>query len=185
MISDNDRKRVKDIENSLKSIEANLDNLNFVYKIAGKIFKLCDSLEDKDLKFNLKGELAKIMQTQYKEEIQQLVKSILSFIEEAEKDQPQIKKYFEGAIPKKTEDYKKDCEKYSHLRKDIEELEKKILTSPFYQKKLHESLKSNKTWPNHLHARLTNNLRIIYFYNKETKEIIFKRIVTHNEFDKS
>ena len=185
MLSDNDKKLIKDIKSSLESIEANLDNLSFVYKTAGNLFRLSDRLEDKNLRSSLKGECAKIMQTQYKEEIQQAVKSIFSFINTTEKLQPQTKRYFEGPTPIKTEEYNKDCEKYYNLKDEIKNVEDKIMNSPVYQKKLHEPLKENKTWPNHLHARLTDNLRIVYFYNKKTREITFKRVVTHNEIDKS
>ena len=55
MLSDNDKKLIKDIKSSLESIEANLDNLSFVYKTAGNLFRLSDRLEDKNLRSSLKG----------------------------------------------------------------------------------------------------------------------------------
>ena len=185
MLSDNDNKIIEDIKSSLKSIEANLDNLGFVYKTASNLFRISGNLEDKNLKSSLKLELAKIIQTQYKEEIQQAVKSVFSFISDAEKFQPQTKRYFEGATPIKTEEYNRDCEKYSSYTKNIIEVEKKILDSPYYQKKLHEEIEEHKIWKGYRHARLTGNLRIIYTWKKEEKSIIFYAIITKNEFDKN
>ena len=184
MISDNDKKKLEDIKNGLKSIEANLDNLGFIYKIASNLFRLSNCLEDDNLKSNIKAEVTKITQTQYREEIQQAVKSIFTLVSEAENIKKE-QKYFQGATPRKTEEYEKDCEKYNNLRDNIKDVENKILNSPSYQEKLHAPLKQSKIWPRHLHARLTDNLRIIYFYDKKTKEITFKRIITHNELDKS
>lgn len=185
MISDNDKNKLKDIKKGLNSIEANLDNLSFVYKTASNLFRLCDKLEDNNLKANIKGELAQINQMQYKEEIQQAIVTIFAFISRTEEKKSVEKSYLQYSSIEKTEDYKEDCKKYLAYKKNIDEIEKKVLNSPSYQKKLHELLKYNKKWPEHLHARLTDNLRIIYFYDKDTKEIIFKRIITHDELDKN
>ena len=192
MISENDKKRLENIKDGLKSIEANLDNLGFVYKIAGNLFRFSDSLEDKNLKSSLKGELAKIMQTKYKEEIQQAVKSIFSIISEiseTEKEETKeiSKKYIDvkQEATYRSERYEEDCEKYSLYTKNIIEVEKKILDSPYYQKKLHEKIEKHKTWKEYRHARLTGNLRIMYLYNEKEKKITFDAIITKNEFDKS
>src|SRR3989344_3930137 len=69
----------------------------------------------------------------------------------------------------------------SKIKKYVEE---KILNSPVYQEKLHEPLK-NKYWgKNCQHARLSDNLRIIYSYIPK-KKFKFEAIVTHNELDKN
>ncbi len=187
MISDNDKKRVKDIVDGLKSIEANLDNLSFAYKIAGKLFGLCDSLEDKDLKFNLKGELARIMQTQYKKEIQQATKSIFSFIDETKREVKEInKKYIDVKQENvsRSERYKADCRKYSSLEENIEKLEEKIIRAPEYVENLHKEITKQKSkWFGYLHARLTKNLRLMYLWNKEKRKLIFEAIITHDDYD--
>lgn len=84
----------------------------------------------------------------------------------------------------KTEEYKKDCEKYSSHKKNIESLENKIITAEFYQKNLHQEMKRGVKWKDHLHARLSDNLRIMYSWTKETKILTFKGIITKNELEK-
>ncbi len=183
MLSDNDKKKLKDIKKGLKSIEANLDNLGFVYKVASNLFRISDNLEDNNLKSNIKCELTKITQTQYKEEIQQKVLSIFTLISEAEKMQ-NIKRYFQNPSIKKTEEYEEDCKSHSNLKKNIEELEKKIIKSETYQENLHEKMKQGVRWKDHLHARLTGNLRLMYIWDPETKLLTFKGIITKNELEK-
>ena len=126
MISENDKKRLENIKDGLKSIEANLDNLGFVYKLAGNLFRFSDSLEDKNLKSSLKGELAKIMQTKYKEEIQQAVKSIFSIISEISETEKEETK----EISKKYIDVKQEAtyrsERYEEDYKRLVEVARKI-----------------------------------------------------------
>lgn len=185
MISENDKTKIGSIKEGLKSIEANLENLKYVYRTASNLFKISDKLEDNNLKSNIKGALTKINQTQYKEEIQQNVASIFTLILESEKVQQKEKIFFPNPIIRKTEEYKKDCEKYSHLKKNIEDLENKIINSDTYQKKLHEEIKQGKKWKKHLHARLTSNLRLMYSWDPETKILEFEEIITKNELDKN
>ena len=116
MLSDNYKQKSEKIKEGLKSIESNINNLSFVYKIASNLFRISDSLEDNNLKYKIKGELAKITQTQYTGEIQQAIKIILTLISEAENIK-QEKRYFEGTIIRATEDYKKDRERYSTYKK--------------------------------------------------------------------
>lgn len=184
MLSDNDKKKLDNIKNGLKSIEANLDNLGFVYKVASNLFRLSDNLDDSNLKSNIKSEATKITHTQYREEIQQAVKSILVFISDAEKSDTKVQNYFIEAIIRKDYNYLKDCEKYSNYKKNIEELERKITTAENYQKKLHEKIISGEKWEKHCHARLTGNLRVMYSWDPNTKILKFKRILTKNELEK-
>lgn len=55
MVSDNDKKILNEISTRLKSIEANIDNLNFIYKIIGEIFRFCNQIEDIVLTKNIKN----------------------------------------------------------------------------------------------------------------------------------
>lgn len=76
MLSEKDKKILSEISLRLKSIAANIDNLKFIYKIIGEVFRFCNQLGDIILAENIRACADKIKSTTYKEEIQNNLKSI-------------------------------------------------------------------------------------------------------------
>jgi mRNA-degrading endonuclease YafQ of YafQ-DinJ toxin-antitoxin module len=68
------------------------------------------------------------------------------------------------------------------LRKRIRFVEENIETSLTYEKKLHEKEIRGK-YAGFMHARITRNLRLIYTWDKDTQELVYRDIIDHVTFD--
>lgn len=77
------------------------------------------------------------------------------------------------------------CEKYNSLKAAIEDTMREILEAKTYVPKYHEEIKYTERYRGCRHARITENLRLFYFYNKNIKTICWIDIITKNEFDKT
>jgi len=80
--------------------------------------------------------------------------------------------------------YKRALQQYISLEKNIRATEGKIIAWPVFSKKLHEPIIAGK-YAGQLHARVTENIRIMYTYDRKTKTIYFMDIVTKNDLEKS
>ncbi len=85
---------------------------------------------------------------------------------------------------KRTKKYLSACASYAGWNAQIKSTEEQIMTSTVYDKKLHEKIIYGKNCKGYLHARITDNLRLMYLYYREEKRIVFDNIVTKNDLDK-
>ncbi len=86
--------------------------------------------------------------------------------------------------PERTKKYLSACASYASWSAQIKSTEEQIMTSTVYEKKLHEKIIYGKNCKGYLHARITDNLRLMYLYYREEKRIVFDNIVTKNDLDK-
>src|SRR3989344_1900256 len=84
----------------------------------------------------------------------------------------------------RTSDYERACSKYAYHGAQIKKLEQDVQKEPTYNSKLHELMRHGK-YQGKIHARLTDNLRLIYSVDSSTRTIVFENIITHDELDKS
>lgn len=112
-----------------------------------------------------------------------LINELVLYSELWEKESKK-KPYLNAKIIAKTEEYKKDCSKYSSWIKNILEVETKIQTYSGYTKNLHEKLIHGKL-KGKLHARISENLRIIYSWDPQKAAITYEKIITKNEMEKN
>jgi len=182
MISENDRKYLALINNLINLCLKKTDNLYFIRSTFAEIIRIYENLEDKALQTILQNRSKEILIAKDQSKIKKYLEEILKAIEDKESE---IEKTYIDLGETKVDSsdrYRDDCIKYKD--KNIKDVEEKILNSPVYQEKLHEPLK-NKYWgKNCQHARLSDNLRIIYSYIPK-KKFKFEAIVTHNELDKN
>jgi mRNA-degrading endonuclease YafQ of YafQ-DinJ toxin-antitoxin module len=81
------------------------------------------------------------------------------------------------------EQYLIDKEKFNAMRGQIEATEAKIVSQP-YDKRLHEEMIYGK-YKSLRHARINDNLRILYAWDASRKLLVYKRVITHTELEQS
>ena len=81
----------------------------------------------------------------------------------------------------KTKNYRKACKKYSGIRKQVINTELNIVNFPFKITKLHGPLVK---CPGKLHARVNDNMRILYEPNYKKKIITLTHLIIHDDMDK-
>lgn len=178
------------VESDLKLLQQ-LTRINGVRKLAQGLLEYARVFEAVD-----KTALGQFQQTLFKiygfENDEDIKVRMPAIIEESGKALVQIKNSIAeqernfGKPAVFSDNYLKARKKYRSYEKQIEKLEYDIRTKQeFYDKKLNEPLKHSKKYKNNLHARLTDNLRIIYLYDEELDLIDFRNIITHDEMDKS
>ncbi len=181
MLSNNDQKVLSLIENLINLCLRKLNDSYFVQSTFADLKRLYENLDDKDLKFNIKIKSEEILTERNQGKIKKYLEELLFIIS---KTMYINKTYLDVPLDDehvgRSNDYKNDCRRYIAFEKNINEMENRILTSSVYQKKLHEFLKEGN-WKNYYHARLTDNLRIIFRWDKENKKVKFEAIVTHDE----
>ena len=175
MLSEKDKKILDIIENVVNLAKSKINDSQFIYNTFSDLILFCEKLENNNLKFNLAKNAKEILVTKDLIKINKYLEELLFVIL---KTKEANKTYLEVDLKNvsKNDRYKVDCERYSD--KNIQIVEKRILESPVYQKKLHEFLKEGN-WRKRYHARLDDNLRIIYSW--KNKKVIFEAIVTHDE----
>lgn len=160
-----------------------VQNSQEAYKITGHIFNLLRKLEplDKSLAEKISKITASISSSADLEEIQNYANIILKELAEVQKSEKRF-------IPKLriawSKEYKRDIERYQHIKSQILETERAIILSPSFQKKLHEPIKRGK-YKGCPHARLTDNMRIIYVVDYAQNKLVYITILTKNDFENS
>ena len=185
MVLDDDKRILEYIETLVNQIKSKRNNLSFAYKSANEIIKISNKLHNKVVAFYIKDKASLIMQTGDVNEIQNVLDELLIFISKSfviVNNNP--RPYINADKIEKTKKYMKDCEKYIDHIDQIEEMEQRIITSSFYQKKLHKPIIHGE-WTEALHAHLTDNLRIMYYWYPKKKILVYEAIITHDELDKS
>lgn len=178
-----------DEEEIIKQLHANFsaisvaENLSGVYKINDYIFNLLVKLEkiNSPLSGKISTYATKISESSDLGTIHNVAKMAFAELRGRKEDE----KYF---IPKLriviSQEYKQATAKYITNKSQIKATEISILTYPKYEKKLHEPIKSGK-YKDCWHARITGNLRTVYFVYYEKGILIFVDIITKNDFDNS
>lgn len=183
MISDKDQKILELIERLVNLAKSKLNDSYFVQSTFADLKIIYENLEDNKLKYNIRMKAQEILITFDTSKLKVYIDELLFIIEKAR----EINKTYLDVDPKNVERsdrYKADCEKYALYKKNIKKLEEKIISSSEYVENLHKDITKQKSkWFGHLHARLTKNLRLMYLLNKEKKKLIFKAIITHDEYD--
>ena len=82
----------------------------------------------------------------------------------------------------KEKKYKKDCKPYGNLKKRILNTELKIVNNPDKGVLLHEPLSGRCTGL--LHARVDQNMRILYRPDYEHKMVFLERFLPHRGMEK-
>ena len=177
MFSDNDNKNLDLIKNLINQCLKRINDSYFIQSTFSSLIQNYSKLDDNTLKFNIEKKTKEILIERNPVKIKQYLEELLFIIS---KIKEKNKTYLDVDLKNvdRSDRYKVDCERYSD--KNIQSIEKRILESPFYQKKLHEFLKEGN-WRGRYHARLDDNLRIIYNWDKDNKKIKFEAIVTHDE----
>lgn len=93
-------------------------------------------------------------------------------------------KYYGIKGVKRTNNYSKAIDKYKSNARAIEKCESNILSAKEYIKNMHEPIKHGK-YAGYLHARIDNNLRLMYFIDMNTKILWFDNVITKNDLEKS
>ncbi len=178
MLSENDNKNLVILENVIKLAKNKINDSQFIYNTFSDLVLFCEKIEDSNLKFNIEKKAKELLVIKDQNKIKKYLEEFLPFIS---KFRETHKNYLDINLKEdvsRSDRYKTDCLRYPD--KNIQTVEKRILESPVYQKKLHEFLKEGN-WKKRYHARLDDNLRIIYSWDKEKKKIKFEAIVTHDE----
>ncbi|MBI5072649.1 hypothetical protein HZA99_02430 [Candidatus Woesearchaeota archaeon] len=79
----------------------------------------------------------------------------------------------------------KKCEKYNFLKAAIDHTMREVLEAETYVPEYHEEIKYTESYKGCRHARIKENLRLFYFYNKKSNILRWIDIITKNEFDKT
>ncbi len=80
-----------------------------------------------------------------------------------------------------TEQYLKEKKSFSSLTRLIERTEDDTMNSPNFNPHLHGLL--HHALKGFLHARVNQNIRILYFVDRNNNRVIFERVVKHDEID--
>lgn len=83
-----------------------------------------------------------------------------------------------------TDEYKRDVSNYESIKNQIESTKAKIKDAAEYQGDLHEKIKRGK-YEGCLHARINDNMRLIYYVDPESKTAYYVCIINHNDLDNS
>ncbi len=174
MVDKKEEEYIKNIKSIIDAIKRNPEDQK-VFQLADTILSICKKIENKELAKCIKEQIITMTNT-----IDVALR--LQAIVNIEKELSSQKEVFEPKIVEKTKQYKADCKKYQS-QANIEAVERKIVRFP-HSKKLHEMIAKRK-WKRYLHARLTNNLRIMYHWYPNEKLLVFEAIITKNMLEKS
>jgi mRNA-degrading endonuclease YafQ of YafQ-DinJ toxin-antitoxin module len=94
---------------------------------------------------------------------------------------PRGRRYFDiVAIDDTSKDYQAALQKYSAWKKHIAQTIEDIRTATEYIDKLHRPMEHGK-WKGVSHARISENLRLMYVYNPADKKLTLLDIIKHDE----
>lgn len=93
-------------------------------------------------------------------------------------------KYYGIKSVERTNNYLKTVDNYKSSLKAIKKCESDILSAKEYVKNLHEPMVSGK-YEKYLPAKVNNNLRLMYYIDKNTKILFFEDIITKNDLEKT
>ena len=188
------------IEEVLAEIELRLETAKSddtkLRKTIPYLFRAVEVLEvvDKQLVSELKAELLELNILFDRQSISNKIdeiKIIISKLKEKLKATETIQssdtylvKYYGVKSVERTNNYSKAKNKYKSSLKAIEKCGSDILSAKEYVKNLHEPIKHGK-YAGYLHARIDNNLRLMYFIDTNTKILWFDNLITKNELEKA
>ncbi len=168
------------IEALCNQIKRSLTNLGNAYKLSSVILNLCSKLEDKVIADKIRAKAVDIMSAGNPAIVEEAANAILDIIETKRAIIDGKDAFILPKTTQRSNKYIDDCKKYSD--KNIADVETKIITYP-YAKKLHEKITAGK-WKGYLHARLTENIRIMYLWFPEERLLRYEAIITKNELEK-
>ncbi len=184
---------IEEIKIIIEAIKADISRL---HKGLPGLFKAADQLSaiDKSSASEIKARLLELNsltdETEIISKIEE-IKVILAKVKEKQKtivlDQysgTYLVKYYGIKGVERTGNYLKANDKYKSSLKAIKKCESDILSTKEYIKNLHEPIKYGK-YAGYLHAKIDNNLRLMYFVDTNTKILWFDNIITKNELEKS
>lgn len=181
-----DFQKLTDICELVNVLKAKRQNLREVYSIISQILKLINEISDQTIQKKLKTKIVQL-QNNITGDITSLLGEVIEYISAIliNPITPKQKTYINptGGI-NETVEYISKKKKYSAFKNNIAEVEIKITHWPEYARKLHEQIIRGK-YKGHLHARITDNLRIIYLWNTKNKTLTYVDIITKNEFDQT
>lgn len=176
-----DNELLEQIRILAESIKQNSDNLAAVYKAVSRIMNLCKQLDNKTLAQEIEKETLAIGSSTDKTVIEAIANRIIELTLVVMPKETEQNSCIQPESIIKTPRYLDYCKKYES-QANIDAVEIRIQTFPC-TKHLHERVVSGK-WKGYWHARLTGNLRIMYHYYEESRELVYEAIITKNDFDK-
>jgi len=181
-----DFQKLSDIREFVNVIKAKRDDLCEVYSMISQLLRIISEISDETIRNMLKTGIIQL-QNKVTEDITQQSDKLLKYISAIVSAPAATKQktYIDatGGISA-TSEYDDKKRKYSSYNDKIADVEEKIVRSFVFTKKLHEPIKHGK-YAGYLHARITENLRIIYIWDARSKALIFTNILTKNELDQT
>lgn len=173
---------IKQLKQTFQIIAINID-LKTIYSLNSYILNLLDKLmkTNEVLYGSLTSYAINISSSSDIDQIHDNAKSALTELNKVEEKESGLLAYIKII---KTENYKNNVNKFKNMEKQIINTENKIKKAERYIKELHEKIKVGK-YKDCLHARVNENIRIIYYVDQDTRRLFYITILNHNDLDNS